>query len=72
MNTGRLIMKLQRAKAAIVRAEEAIEAAIGEIDVAPRAHKVRMGDALEGAFAQLREARAELFAVEAEIDRTDT
>ena len=72
MNASRLIARLESAREAIALAEEAIEMALGEIPVAPRAHKVAMGYTLEGAFAKLRAARAELLALEGEISESGT
>jgi hypothetical protein len=62
-----LITRLDSAKAAISQAEGELQAAIAEIQAAPRADKIAIGEALSLAFSELRGAKTALVALETEI-----
>jgi hypothetical protein len=56
--------KLGHARGEIEAAESALDAAMTVIDLAPRAEKVTVSQALEQALERLRSARSELAALE--------
>lgn len=60
-----LVERLEFAKTATAKAEVAVDEAISQLRVRPRAEKVAMSRALQAAFAGLCNAKAELLHVEA-------
>jgi hypothetical protein len=67
-----LASKLESAKSAILKAEGGLEAAVAEIRAAERWEKVRISEALETAFEELRHAKAELARIESMIAEVKT
>jgi hypothetical protein len=67
-----LAAKLESAKSAILKAEGGLETAVSEIRAAERWEKVRISQALESAFEELRHAKAELARIESMIAEVKT
>jgi hypothetical protein len=72
MKTDLLIAKVYSAKHALVSAESDLEAALHEIQNAPRADKIAISEVLDGAFVRLRKAKADLAEIQAIIVEDET
>jgi hypothetical protein len=62
---GKLLAKIEASKVAVEAAQSALEGVLRTMKRLPRAEKVTVGHVVEGAFASVQSARANLNALEA-------
>ncbi len=64
MNPRILREMIQTAEERLARAQETMEGVLGELEVLPRAQKMRISTTMETAFENVRAAQAELAKLE--------
>lgn len=71
INDKILLEKIRAAKNGVADAESELAKLLKEIEVAPRAEKTTIGEALRNAFRKLRDAREHIGKLEARLSGKD-